>query len=131
MPKSDRMFNFWRPIWKSVKVESKKYFKNWFLSKNLLPVDLCPQNSTTKVMVLNKTLKKHILLFTLKWGYDAKVRKNSRVPASMANFEKYCSEIIYLSFYSEFFWCTDFKNNSWYMTTDQSPMFSIKFQWSG
>ena len=73
-------------------------FLKQILRKNLLPVDLYPQNSTTKVMVLSKTLKKHILLFTLKWGYDAKVRKNSRAPASIADFEKYCPEIIHLSF---------------------------------
>lgn len=58
--------------------------------------------------------KKHILVFTLKWGYDAKVRKNSRAPASIANFEKYCPEIIYLRV-KMFLSLVIIKKNNWNM----------------
>ena len=43
--KSD-LCNFW--------VSEIKNTKNWFFSKKILPVDPCPQNSTTEVTLLYK-----------------------------------------------------------------------------
>ena len=52
-------FNFWNTfflvwwlVWKSIKVKSKQYFSRTDLSKNLLLVDPCPQNSSNWCLVI-------------------------------------------------------------------------------
>ena len=50
--------------WQSNK--KQKIMQNWFLTKDLLPVDPCPQNPTIEVMLMYVNLKAllHTLVFT-------------------------------------------------------------------